>query len=182
MRRILMLAIFWACVLQPSVATETNQQTKKGGKPPPTEVQMPFLIAPVSVGGEFLGYQYIASIAVTPSAGASQVLRGKLAFVQDALVRDVYRSCVSLPDDPKKVDKTALAERLAAVIRRIVGARNVVKLVFIDVKFAPLHPPPDGRMFEEQADEPAPAASSAGDGKGKSSPPATSQHEKDSSH
>jgi hypothetical protein len=183
MRRVLLFALFLAWAVPPSLAVDTNIQQNKGGKLQPNEVQMPFLIAPVSVGGEFLGYHYIASKVVTPSVESVHVIREKMAFIQDALVRDAYRTCICSPDEPKKVDTAVLADRLAAVIRRIVGVKNVEKVVLIDIKFAPLHPFKDGTMFENTSNDSPPVTAGGGDGHGKgNATPATSQPSKDGRH
>jgi len=50
---------------------------------------MPFLIAPMSKDGKLLGYAYISSKLVASSPGATIAVREKLAFIQDAFVRDV---------------------------------------------------------------------------------------------
>jgi hypothetical protein len=183
MRRVLLFAFFLLCAVQSSVAVDTNIQQNKGGKLQVNEVQMPLLMAPVSVGGEFLGYHYIAAKVVTPSVVSVHAMRAKMAFIQDALVRDVYRTCVCMPDEPRKVDAAVLAERLAAVMRRIVGAKTVEKVVFIDIKFAPLHPPKDGTMFENSSIDSAPEAAGASGGRGKGdASPAPSQPSKDGRH
>lgn len=170
MRRILLFALFVVCLGQSAVAAGSNKAVKHSL--PPTEVQMPFLIAPVEKDGEFLGYMYIASKLTTTSAQASQKVKEKLAFIQDALVRDVNLTVVATEPDAQKLDKPALAARVVAIVGRFVGKENVVKLEFIDVKFAPLHPLPGGIMFAPDSSAPPPQAP----------PPATTEPKKDGSH
>ena len=107
---------------------------------PGTNVEMPFLIAPMSKDGKLLGYAYISSKMVTSSPGAAIAVRNKLAFIQDAYVRDVNAQPIAKADDPRAVDETLLNARLVAAARRIVGSDKVVSMVFIAVQFAPLHP------------------------------------------
>jgi hypothetical protein len=124
---------------------------------PGTNVEMPFLIAPMSKDGKLLGYAYISSKMVTSSPSASIAVREKLAFIQDAFVRDVNAEPISKADDPRAVDTALLNTRLVAAARRIVGSDKVVSMVFIVVQFAPLHP-------GETTPNPAPPPESAGTG------------------
>jgi len=116
--------------------------TADGAKPAPpgTSVEMPFLIAPMSNGGKLLGYAYISSKLVCSSGSATVAAREKLAFIQDANVRDVNAHAVAVADDPMKVDEGALALRLADNARRIVGGAMIVRVDLVEVQFAPLHP------------------------------------------
>ncbi len=74
-------------------------------------------------------------------------MRYKLAFIQDAYVRDVYRTPVGAAADQTAVDKAALCDRLAAIAARIVGPRTVAKVVVLDLKYAPVHPSQGGGLF-----------------------------------
>ena len=113
---------------------------------PGTNVEMPFLIAPMSKDGQLLGYAYISSHLVASSSGAVLTIRDKMAFIQDAFVRDVNSAPIGLASDPTKVDAALLAARLLADAKRIAGSTKVVGIVFGDgkkyagVQFSPLHP------------------------------------------
>jgi hypothetical protein len=128
-----------------------------GAKPPKktepgTHVQMPFLIAPVSVGGKLEGYSYISSKLVAATPSASVLIREKLAFIQDAFVRDVNAAPAGKASDPTDVDSAALSARLVADARRIVGAKNVAGIVFTQIQFSPIHP----KQSTEDSFPPAP--------------------------
>lgn len=113
---------------------------------PGTNVDMPFLIAPMTDGDKLLGYSYISSKLVASSQRAALDIRDKIAFIQDAFVRDVNAAPVGKADDPRAVDTTILSERLLADARKVVGAAKVSRIVFGDgakdpgIQFAPLHP------------------------------------------
>lgn len=113
---------------------------------PGTNVEMPFLIAPMTKDGKLLGYAYISSKLVASSQSAALEIRAKIAFIQDAFVRDVNAAPVALAGDPTAVDAALLANRLAAEARKVVGFAKVARVVFGDgekdagIKFAPLHP------------------------------------------
>jgi hypothetical protein len=134
MRRILVPLLLLAFATQPAPAA--------GGKEgaPGTNVEMPFLMAPMSKDGKLLGYTYITSKLVASSPSAAIDVREKLAFIQDAFVRDVNGEPIGKAADPTAVDTTVLNERLVAAARRIVGNDEVVSMVFVAVQFAPLHP------------------------------------------
>lgn len=130
---------------------------------PGTNVEMPFLIAPMCKDGKLIGYSYISSRLVATSQGAALDIRDKIAFIQDAFVRDVNATPVATPADATAVDMAALSARLVADARRVVGAAKVSRIVFGDgdkdtgVQFAPLHPT-QTPLRADQMDEVAPAA------------------------
>ena len=109
---------------------------------PGTNVEMPFLIAPMSSNGRLDGYAYISSKLVATSQSAAIEIRDKLAFIQDAFVRDVNGAPVGKSDDPNTVDSKVLAQRLVSDARRVVGAAKVADIVFTEIQFSPLHPAP----------------------------------------
>jgi hypothetical protein len=148
MRRLLALLIAFALCAGAAYAVDSTAQKKNGNKLPPDQVEMPFLMAPVSKNGDLIGFQYISSRMQAASPQAADQVRLKLAFIQDAFVRDVYRSSVGSPNDPAEVDRAALSERLTAIARRIAGNKNVVKIFFVDIKFGPLHPTLNGTTVQ----------------------------------
>jgi hypothetical protein len=121
-------------------AVAADAPPAKKAEEPGTHVQMPFLIAPVSVDGKLQGYVYISSKLIAATPAASVEIREKMAFIQDAFVRDVNAKDVASGPDVSKVDNAALTARLVADARRIVGATKVVSIMFTQMQFAPLHP------------------------------------------
>ena len=107
---------------------------------PGTNVEMPFLIAPMCVDGKLTGYAYISSKVVTSSRDASLDVRNKIPFIQDAFVRDVNVTPITKATDPKTVDNAALIVRLTADVKRIVGEAKISTVVIIQVQIAELHP------------------------------------------
>jgi hypothetical protein len=135
--RLLVPVLMIASLFQPVLGQSENQ-------PPParpgTSVEMPYLIAPMSKDGKLLGYAYISAKLVASSQSTAIAVRNKLAFIQDAFVRDVNGNPICKPDDPTTADSTVLATRLATDAKRIVGDNAVVRMVITQVQFAPLHP------------------------------------------
>jgi hypothetical protein len=180
MRRYLVPLVVAAFLAQPALA----EGAKHAAKPQPgTSVDMPFLIAPLSKDGNLLGYAYISSKLITSSPGASITVRQKLAFIQDANVRDVNATSIAKSDDPRAVDNAALSLRLLAIAKRIVGENKVVRMDITAVQFAPLHP--DDSTMNMMAPQPDATADSAGsnqNGAPAATPPATSEPAKSATH
>lgn len=134
-------ALLFASALLLPAASFAAEGQKSGKTPEPgTHVTMPFLIAPVVENGKLIGYSYINSILVASTPSASVEIREKLAFIQDAFVRDVNTKPVGRDADPRTVDTAALEKRLVADARRIVGARKVVSMTFKEIQFSPIRP------------------------------------------
>jgi len=178
MRRIPALLLLLALLVPPAAAA-----TVKEG-PPGTNVEMPYLIAPMSKDAKLLGYAYISSKMVTSSASAAIAVRDKLAFIQDAFVRDVNREPIGKADDPTAVDRDVLNERLVAAAQRIVGNDKVVGMVFIAVQYAPLHPSGStvNQPTQPQAGAATPAAQDQNKSQTDAAAPATSNPRPSATH
>ena len=135
MRRVLALLAVLVAVF---AAAPAYADDKPGD--PGTNVEMPFLIAPLSIDGRLYGYAYISLKVVTSTQKAALEVRDKVAFVQDAFVRDVNARTVGKTTDPKTVDNPALIARLLADTRRIIGADKIVNILLIDVQISPIRP------------------------------------------
>ena len=111
-----------------------------GEKPAPgSSVEMPYLIAPVIVNDHLTAYAYVSSKIVATSPANAIEVRAKLAFIQDAFVRDVNARPIGKPDDPATVDAESLKARLLADAKRIVGAGKVLNIVFVAIQMSPMH-------------------------------------------
>ena len=163
MRFVLILA---AALLIAIPAFAADKPAKEGD--PGTNVEMPFLIAPMTKDDRLLGYSYISPKLVASSQSAALEIRDKIAFIQDAFVRDVNAAPVSLASDPTKVDVAALSARLVADARKVIGPTKVVRIIFGDgatdpgIQFSPLHPqaaptPPEDTAAVAPAQSAAPA-------------------------
>ena len=153
MRRPLVLAFLLVSAAPVSAAEEAHgkpeahakesahgKEGEKGGAPG-TNIDMPFLMAPMTgADGKLSGYAYISSrLTATSDVTANQV-RDKIAFVQDAFVRDVNAKEIATSGDPVTVDNAALQTRLLADARKVVGASKLVSIAITQVQIAPLHP------------------------------------------
>jgi hypothetical protein len=180
MRRILAALTVLAFTAPAALAAQPD----KAGAPG-TNVEMPYLIAPLTKDGKLLGYAYIQSHLVASSQTAALEIGDKLAFIQDAFVRDVNGAPIGKAENPTAVDIDALNARLTADAQRIVGAQKVDHMDFTDgrgkatVQTVPLHP--DGTTLnmvppsEKAPDTAGAAAAQPASAATSDSPPTTSR-------
>jgi hypothetical protein len=137
MRSLLALLVLVGLAV-PALAAEKGPA--EGGAPG-TNVDMPYLMAPLTdTDGNLEGYAYVSSrLTATSAAGALEV-RDRIAFIQDAFIRDVNATSVAAAGDPPKLDNPALEARLLADARRIMGKGKVASIAITQVQVAPLHP------------------------------------------
>ena len=113
---------------------------QKGGKPG-TNVEMPFLMAPLSdADGKLIGYAYLSTRLTAMSDIYALAVRDKLPFIQDRMLRDVNNQLVTTPDDPEKVDIAGVERRLLADATAVMGAGKVKLITICTVQIASLHP------------------------------------------
>jgi hypothetical protein len=147
MKRAVLLALA-ALLAHPALAADEKKPdaAKKGGAPG-TNVDLQYLMAPLTnADGKLLGYAYISARLTAASESNTLTVREKMPFIQDALVRDVNATSVTTAADPQRVDLPAVEARLLADARRIVGAPKVKVVTICTVQIATLHlnttPPP----------------------------------------
>lgn len=122
---------------KPAAQPEGDAQKGKPG----TNVDMPYLMAPMTgADGKLSGYAYLSTRLTAVTDSTAIVVRDKLAFIQDAMVRDVNSAGITTPDDLEKVDIAGTEKRLMADATRIMGAGKVKSLTICTVHIAPLHP------------------------------------------
>lgn len=153
MRHLFVLPILLALAVPASAAEEAHgkadahakegahgKEGEKGGAPG-TNIDMPFLMAPMTgADGKLSGYAYISSRLTANSDVSANQARDKIAFIQDAFVRDVNAKEIATSGDPATVDNAALEARLLADARQVVGAKKLVSISITQVQIAPLRP------------------------------------------
>ena len=140
MRRLLIVLLI-AAMPAPALAAEKDASTKTGA--PGTNVDMPFLMAPLTgADGNLTGYAYISSRLAASSDIAANEVRDKIAFIQDIFVRDVNGKEIATSGNSATVDNAALEARLLADARRVVGGGKIVSIAITQLQIAPLHPSP----------------------------------------
>ena len=149
MRRILP-SLFFLLAAGPALAAEPA-----AGGAPGTNIEMPFLMAPMNgADGNLAGYAYIQCRVTTNNDSSANDVRDKVAFIQDAFVRDINGAPVSKPNDVTQVNMPGLQARLLADARRIIGPGKITAVTILQVQIAPLHP-------QQSPSAPPPADSAA---------------------
>ena len=134
--RIAAIPLLLAALAIPAAA----EDAQKGGKPG-TNVEMPFLMAPLSdADGKLIGYAYLSTRLTAMSDTYALAVRDKLPFIQDRMLRDVNNQLVTTPDDPEKVDIEGVERRLLADATQVMGAGKVRLITVCTVQIASLHP------------------------------------------
>jgi hypothetical protein len=143
----------------PAAAAEKAAPAKDAGGAPGTNVDMPFLMAPLTgADGKLSGYAYISTRLTATSDIIANQARDKIAFIQDAFVRDVNATEIATSGDPATVNNAALEARLLADARKVVGADKIVSIAIVQVQIAPLHPGPVTAVAGQPTVDSAPAA------------------------
>jgi len=107
---------------------------------PGTSVEMPYLIAPLTVDDKLVAYAYVSSKIIATSHSGAIEIRLKTPFLQDAFVRDVNGAPIGRASDPSKVDEAALVARLLRDTKRVMGAGVVADFRLIQIQIAAVRP------------------------------------------
>ncbi|HEU0096339.1 MAG TPA: hypothetical protein VFQ52_07775 [Rhizomicrobium sp.] len=119
---------------------EGGAESKKGGKAG-TNVEMPFLMAPLTnEDGKLTGYAYISTRLTAVSEATTLIVRDKIPYIQDAMVRDVNGAEVAAAEDREQVDIPKLEARLLGDAKKVLGAGKVKQITVCTVHIAELHP------------------------------------------
>ena len=121
------------------VSSDKSPSDKTGA--PGANVEMPFLMAPThGQRRQIVGLCLYLHPADRDIRRRALDVRDKIAFIQDAFVRDVNGAGVAKPTDPGTVDNSALEARLLADARRVMGPGKVASIAIVQLQIAPLHP------------------------------------------
>ena len=107
---------------------------------PGTSVEMPYVIAPITVDDKLTAYAYISTKIVATSPSAAIDIRNKTPFIQDAFVRDVNALPVTGSIDAAKIDSQALVARLLKDTRKVMGQGKVASIGITQIQIAQLRP------------------------------------------
>lgn len=123
---IVAVACVLAVVMPPAIpAHAASAATTDQG---PVDIQLPPILAPMVVANRLQGYAYI-TVSLAPSGRDKVVaIREKMAFLQDAFLREVNKLPIIKADDPKAVDADAVKSRLLARMNQILPAGTVAEL------------------------------------------------------
>jgi hypothetical protein len=116
----------------PPTATETLAGGPLAGSGK-SGIDMPSLMAPVTVNGELRYYVYLAIRLNLSSDSQKDLVLERIPYIQDAFLREVHRSSVALGDDAETVDAHALSERLITVAAKVLGPGVVTGIEFRNI-------------------------------------------------
>jgi hypothetical protein len=140
MRNAAILALLAALSLPAFAAEDTKPGEPQKGAPG-TNVEMPYLMAPMTnADGKLAGYAYLSTRLTATSEAYALAVRDKLPFIQDAMVRDVNGASITTPDDLEKVDILGVEKRLLTDAANVMGAGKVKVITICTVNISPLRP------------------------------------------
>lgn len=106
----------------------------------PVNVEMPPVMAPMSVAGRLQGYAYFTVSLLPGDRNKLLVVREKMPFLQDAFLRELNGASIVKESDPAAVDKDALKARLMVRLAQVLPAGTVNDLEFLKIELVPLTP------------------------------------------
>jgi hypothetical protein len=107
---------------------------------PGTSVEMPYLIAPLTIGDTLVAYAYVSSKIISSSQATAIDVRDKIPFIQDAFVRDVNGLQIGRGDNPPTIDSAVLKQRLFADVKKVMGSGKVAGIEIVQVQVTLLRP------------------------------------------
>ncbi|MCC6919747.1 MAG: hypothetical protein IT548_11120 [Alphaproteobacteria bacterium] len=95
-------------------------------------VEMPMLVAPVTVNGHLYHYAYMRVMFQAADVESAHKARDKVPFILDAMLRDTHRQSIALNGDPQIIDGEGLKQRLMKVATSVVGEGALTSISFRD--------------------------------------------------
>lgn len=128
--RLAILALAATLAVLPAYASETGSSSPLGGAD--TTVELPMLVAPVTVNGRLYHYAYMRVMLKAKDSGTVETARARVPYLIDAMLREVHRDSIALNGDPAQIDGDGLKTRLLGVANDVIGAGSFVSLSFRD--------------------------------------------------
>jgi flagellar basal body-associated protein FliL len=144
----LLIALIMMAIFLGSGSSQSSEAADHSASPPATAevmsggplagsgksgIDMPSLMAPVTVNGELHYYVYLAIRLELSSDGQKDLVLEKIPYIQDAFLREVHRASIALVDDPETVDGHGLTERLINVAAKVLGPGVVTGIEFRNI-------------------------------------------------
>jgi len=95
-------------------------------------IDMPALMAPVTVNGELRYYVYLAIRLELSSDSQKDLVLERIPYIQDAFLREVHRASIAA-GDPDTVDAHGLTERFLAICEKLVGPGVIKGIEFRNI-------------------------------------------------
>ncbi len=111
-------------------APESASSSPLGGAD--TTVELPMLVAPVTVNGRLYHYAYMRVMLKAKDTATVRTARDKVPHIMDALLRELHRDSIALKGDPGEIDGDGLKTRLLAAANAVIGQGAFTSLSFRD--------------------------------------------------
>lgn len=111
----------------------------------PNVLEMPMLVAPVTVNGRLYHYAYMRVLLKAKDGSTADKARDKVPYIVDAMLRETHRESIALNGDPAAIDGDGLKKRLLVAAESIMGAGAFETISFrdtIQTDDPNLNPPP----------------------------------------
>jgi hypothetical protein len=93
-------------------------------------IDMPALMAPVTVNGELQYYVYLAIRLELSGDGQKDLVLERIPYIQDAFLREVHRASIAVAGDPQTVDGHGLIARFVSTAAKVLGPGVVTGIEF----------------------------------------------------
>ncbi len=130
MRLILLLAASLLLALPVHAAGSPKAADPSAGDT--TQIELPMLVAPVTVEGRLYFYAYMRIILKAKDATTAAQARDKVPAILDAMLRETHRATITLNGDPQQIDGKGLEKRLFDTANGVMGAGAFESLTFRD--------------------------------------------------
>lgn len=124
-----------AAVLTVLPASASDAPAEKSDSPlggDDNTVEMPMLVAPVTVKGRLYHYAYMRVMLEAKDASTVELAREKVPFIIDAMLRETHRESIALNGDPAQIDGDGLKKRLLDAANSAIGPGSFTALTFRD--------------------------------------------------
>jgi hypothetical protein len=143
----LLIALIMMAIFLGSGSSQASASGGHGASPPASEamsggplagsgksgIDMPALMAPVTVDGELRYYVYLAIRLELSGDDRKDLVLEKIPYIQDAFLREVHRSSIAVAGDPETIDGHGLTERFLAICEKVLGAGVVTGIEFRNI-------------------------------------------------
>lgn len=129
----LLPALLIACSLaMPAFAGGGGGEKPAQPEADPTLVDVPMLVAPVSVGDRLYHYAYMRVVLKAISSDMAWKAREKIPFIIDGMLRETHNASIALNNDPQQIDGDGLKTRLLSAANEAMGEKAFESLSFRD--------------------------------------------------
>lgn len=94
-------------------------------------LSMPGVGLPIITGGRLRNYVFVSLRLYLGGSATPETMRGKEAFLRDALVRSAHRTPFVVPDDWTRIDEAAVSASLMRSAATIAGRGSVTRVEIV---------------------------------------------------